>query len=79
MPTATELKERIESALPGAEATVEDLTGGGDHFRAEIVSDRFAGLSRIDQHKLVYGVFGDEIGGPIHALSLKTTTPEGSR
>lgn len=79
MPTASDLKARIESALPGAQASVEDLTGGGDHFRAEVVSDRFAGLSRIDQHKLVYGVFGDEIGGAIHALSLKTTTPEGSR
>ena len=79
MPTASELKTRIENALPGAQASVEDLTGGGDHFRAEIVSDRFTGLSRIDQHKLVYDVFGDEIGGPIHALSLKTTIPEGSR
>jgi stress-induced morphogen len=78
MPTALDLKQRIESALPGARATVEDLTGGGDHFRAEVVSDKFAGLSRIDQHKLVYDVFGDEIGGPIHALSLKTTTPEGA-
>ena len=79
MPTASELKQRIESALPGARASVEDLTGGGDHFRAEVVSDRFAGLSRIDQHKLVYDVFAGEIGGPIHALSLKTNTPEGSR
>ena len=71
------MKDRIESALPGARAKIEDLTGGGDHFRAEIVSDRFAGLSRIDQHKLVYEIFGTEIGGPIHALSLKTSTPEG--
>ena len=77
MPSTTELKERIESALPGAHAQIEDLTGGGDHFRAEVVSDRFAGLSRIDQHKLVYDIFGAEIGGPIHALSLKTSTPEG--
>jgi stress-induced morphogen len=77
MPSAAELKQRIESALPGAEVEVEDLTGGGDHFRAEVVSDRFAGLSRIDQHKLVYGVFGPEIGGPIHALSIKTSTPDG--
>ena len=75
MPTAEELKERIERALPGAEATVDDLTGGGDHFRAEVVSSRFDGLSRIDQHKLVYDVFGAEIGGPIHALSLKTSSP----
>ena len=78
MPTAEEMRERIESALPGARAAVEDLTGGGDHFRAEVVSDRFAGLSRIDQHKLVYDVFGDEVGGPIHALSIKTSTPEGT-
>ena len=76
MPSAEELKQRIEQALPGARAEVEDLTGGGDHFRAEVVSDQFAGLSRIEQHQLVYGVFGDEVGGPIHALSIKTSTPE---
>ena len=77
MPTPDDLKNRIEEAIPGAEARVEDLTGGGDHFRAEVVSDRFDGLSRIDQHKLVYDVFGDEVGGAIHALSIKTSTPEG--
>jgi stress-induced morphogen len=76
MPSAEELKQRIEQALPGARAEVEDLTGGGDHFRAEVVSEQFAGLSRIEQHQLVYGVFGDEVGGPIHALSIKTSTPE---
>jgi stress-induced morphogen len=77
MPSAEELKQRIESALPGSEVNVEDLTGGGDHFRAEVMSERFAGLSRIDQHKLVYDVFGDEVGGPIHALSIKTSIPGG--
>ena len=79
MPTADELKTRIEEAIPGSQARVEDLTGGGDHFRAEVVSDRFDGLSRIDQHKLIYDVFGDDVGGPIHALSLKTSTPGGTR
>ena len=79
MPSANEMKERIEQALPGARVAVEDLTGGGDHFRAEVVSDRFAGLSRIQQHKLVYEVFGDEVGGPIHALSIKTSTPGDGR
>jgi stress-induced morphogen len=78
MPTAEDLKRRIEAGLPGSTAEVEDLTGGGDHFRAEVVSDRFAGLSRIEQHKLVYDVFGDEVGGPIHALSIKTSTPGGT-
>ena len=78
MPSADELKERIQAALPGADVAVEDLTGGGDHFRAEIVSERFDGLSRIEQHKLVYDVFGADVGGPIHALSVKTSTPEGT-
>jgi stress-induced morphogen len=78
MPTASELEDRITEALPGAEVRVEDLTGGGDHFRAEVVSDRFEGLSRIQQHKLIYDVFGDEVGGPIHALSIKTSTPGGA-
>jgi stress-induced morphogen len=79
MPSATELKQRIEQALPGAEVSVEDLTGGGDHFRAEVVSDRFEGLNRIQQHKLIYDVFGEEVGGPIHALSIKTQTPGDGR
>ena len=79
MPSLDEVKERIEQALPGSEATVTDLTGGGDHLRAEVVFEGFSGLSRIEQHKLVYDVFGDEIGGPIHALSLKTTTPDGAK
>ncbi len=76
MPSPDELRNRIEQALPGSDVRVEDLTGGGDHFRAEVVSERFEGLSRIEQHQLVYGIFGAEIGGPIHALSLKTSTPE---
>jgi stress-induced morphogen len=75
VPSADQLKARIEEALPDADVRVEDLTGGGDHFRAEVVSGRFDGLSRIEQHQLVYGVFGDEVGGAIHALSIKTSTP----
>jgi len=78
MPSPEDLKARIEGAIPGATATVEDLTGGGDHFRAEVVSDRFEGLTRIEQHQLVYDVFGAEIGGAIHALSIKTSTPGGT-
>jgi stress-induced morphogen len=74
MPNAQELKQRIEAAIPGASAEVEDLTGGGDHFRAVIVSDAFAGRSRLDQHRMVYDVFGEEVGGPIHALSITTQT-----
>jgi stress-induced morphogen len=72
VPTAEDLKERIESAIPQAQAEVVDLNGGGDHFRATVTSPAFAGKSRIEQHRLVYDVFGDEVGGPIHALSITT-------
>ena len=72
MPTTDELKPRIEDAIPGARAEVIDLTGGGDHFRAVVSRPEFAGQTRIEQHRRVYAVFGAEIGGPIHALSLET-------
>jgi len=72
VPSTDELKDRIEAAIPGALAEVIDLTGGGDHFRARVVAQEFAGLSRIEQHRRVYAVFGSDIGGPIHALSLET-------
>ncbi len=75
MPSPEELKRRIEEAIPGATAMVVDTTGTEDHFRAEVQSPAFAGLTRIQQHRMVYDVFGDEIGGAIHALSLKTETP----
>jgi len=74
MPNAQELKQRIEDAIPGASADVEDLTGGGDHFRAVVVSEAFAGHSRLDQHRMVYDVFGEEVVGLIHALSITTQT-----
>lgn len=77
VPNADQLEERIKEAFPDARVQVEDLNGGGDHFRAEVVSERFEGLSRIEQHQLVYGVFGNEVGAAIHALSIKTSTPEG--
>jgi stress-induced morphogen len=72
VPTTDEVKQRIERAIPGANAEVTDLTGTGDHFRASVAAAEFAGLSRIEQHRRVYAVFGADIGGPIHALSLET-------
>jgi stress-induced morphogen len=76
MPTAEELERRIEAAIPDSKAVVVDLNGGGDHFRATVVSSAFEGKSRLEQHRLVYDVFGDEVGGPIHALSITTRTSE---
>jgi stress-induced morphogen len=70
-----EIQQRIETAIPGAKAEVEDYTGTSDHFRATVTAEAFAGLSRVAQHRLVYGVLEGEIGGAIHALALTTRTP----
>jgi stress-induced morphogen len=75
VPTPAEIKQRIEAALPGAVAEVEDTTGTGDHFRATVTAGAFEGLSRVQQHKLVYGAVETDLGGAIHALALKTQTP----
>jgi acid stress-induced BolA-like protein IbaG/YrbA len=64
-----EIRTRIEAGIPGARAQV---SGDGHHFSAVVRAPAFAGLSRIAQHRLVYDVFGAELGERIHALSLKT-------
>lgn len=74
--TPEELKTRIEAGIPGAQA---EVTGDGHHFQAVVSAPGFAGLSRIAQHKLVYDVFGPEVGDRIHALSIKTTATETSQ
>ena len=75
MPSAEDIKQRLESAIPGAVAEVEDYTGGGDHFSATVTASAFEGLSRVQQHRLVYDALGAQVGGAIHALQLKTYTP----
>jgi stress-induced morphogen len=67
--TPDELKQRIEAGIPGANATV---TGDGQHFSAVVTAPAFEGLTRIAQHRLVYDVFGQEVGDRIHALSIQT-------
>lgn len=67
----------LERALPGSTVRVDDLTGGGDHFQVWIVSQSFEGKSLVDQHQMVYGVLREALGSErIHALALKTYTPE---
>ena len=68
-----ELKSMIEAALPGAEVAVEDEDGGGQHLRATVKASQFAGLSRLDQHRLVKAAVKERFDdGTIHALSIKT-------
>ena len=71
--TPDELKERIEAGIPGA---VAEVTGDGHHFNAVVSATAFNGLTRIAQHRLVYDVFGAEVGDRIHALSIHTKTAQ---
>jgi len=72
---ATELLEALlRTAFPDAsELAVEDRTGGGDHFQVTVSSGRFAGLSLVEQHRLVYDALAEPLAdGSIHELRLKT-------
>ena len=71
--TPEELKDRIEAGIPGS---VAEVTGDGHHFNAVVSAAAFNGLTRIAQHRLVYDVFGAEVGDRIHALSIQTKTAE---
>jgi stress-induced morphogen len=73
-----EIRDRIEEALPGARVRVRDMTGGGDHYEVEVIYDAFAGLPPIQRHRLVYAPLKDVLGGELHALALKTRTPDES-
>jgi stress-induced morphogen len=72
MADLTELTAMIEGALPGATAEIVDQ-GGGDHLAATVVAPQFAGLSRLEQHRLVYAAVQSRFDdGSIHALALRT-------
>ncbi len=71
-----EVRSRLEAAFPDAEIELEDLTGTRDHYSARIVSKLFEGKTPVEQHQTVYAALGEAMGGPIHALALKTYTPE---
>ena len=64
------------SLLAGLAPEHVEVRGDGHHFEAVIVSARFAGLSRVKQHQLVYAALGDRMRAEIHALSMQTLTPE---
>ena len=72
---AAQIEALIREALPGAEVTITDLAGDGDHYAARIVSAAFVGKTRIQQHKMVYEALGHRMGGELHALQLTTAVP----
>jgi acid stress-induced BolA-like protein IbaG/YrbA len=65
-----------QSIRAGLACTHLEVSGDGAHFDAVIVSPSFAGLSRVRQHQLVYAALGDRMREEIHALSMKTFSPE---
>ncbi|MBI5309468.1 MAG: BolA family transcriptional regulator [Actinobacteria bacterium] len=76
MSKVEEIKQRIEQSLPGSVAEVEDTVGDDNHFRAVVTAAQFAGRTRIEQHRMINEIFAGELGGRIHALSIKTQTPD---
>ncbi|HIK30806.1 MAG TPA: BolA family transcriptional regulator [Oscillatoriales cyanobacterium M59_W2019_021] len=77
MVSPDQVKSAIEAALTDARVQVRDLTGGGDHYEAIVISSDFEGKSLVKQHQLVYGALKAEMESEaIHALALKTYTPE---
>jgi len=71
--TPQEMKDRLTQAYPDGTVEVVDLTGTHDHYEVLVESKAFTGLSRIQQHQHVMGVFGPELKtGEVHALSIKT-------
>ena len=69
--------ESIQSALAaGLDCRHLTVRGDGHHFEALIVSPEFEGLSRVRRHQRVYAALGERMGGEIHALALKTLTPD---
>jgi stress-induced morphogen len=74
-----ELEGMISAALPGAEVQVVD-EGGGDHLRAIVSAPQFAGLKRLDQHRLIRAAVKPRMDdGTIHALSITTSLPAGDQ
>lgn len=81
------IERKLTEALAPARLTVTDEShrheghagarpGGETHFHVEVVSAAFAGRSRIERHRMVTALLGDEFAGRLHALSLITRTPE---
>ena len=70
------LKNHIQRALPGSEVMVTDLVGDGDHLQAVVISKDFEGKALLAQHQLVMEPLRGLLKEQLHALAVKTYTPE---
>lgn len=73
MVSPQDIKGWIEQELDGARVEIE---GDGQHFSAVVICPGFAGKNKVQQHQMVYAALGDKMKAEIHALSMRTLTPE---
>ena len=67
-----EIEKHIKEALPDASIEIQDLAGDNNHYSATIISSKFVGKSKIQQHKMVYDSLKGKMGNELHALAIKT-------
>lgn len=70
--SAQEIESHLLEAFPDADIDLVDLAGDNNHFQVTVTSSKFTGLNRIKQHQLVYDALKGNMGGVLHALSVKT-------
>ena len=69
--------EQVQSYIEnGMQCSQVRVLGDGEHFEALIVSEAFRGKNRVQRHQLVYAALGERMRGEIHALSMRTLTPQ---
>ena len=74
--TAVEIEELILKTFPDAKIVIDDLRGDGDHYAAQIISEKFRGKTRVQQHQMVYNAMDGKMGKELHALALNTSAPK---
>ena len=73
-----EIEVLIKESFPDAIIEIQDLAGDGNHYSATVISSKFAGKTKIQQHKMVYDSLKGKMGNGLHALALKTKEKNGS-
>jgi len=74
--SAQQIEDLIKEGLPGAEVSITDLRGDGDHYAATVIAPAFAGKTRVQQHQMVYEALKGNMGTELHALALQTSAPD---
>ena len=72
----SDIERLIREAMPDAKIEIRDLAGDGDHYAAVVVSEKFRGKTRVQQHQMVYEALKGNMGGVLHALALQTSAPD---